>query len=121
MWAFLALSAALLAACAPKGAETLDPAFANYVKAYTGGVVSDGTAIRVELATPVPMDRQTDGLFSFKPALQGSERWLSPTVVEFVPDGWKSGTVYEGSFQVGKVLPVQEPSATARGCRAPSP
>ena len=108
MWAILALSAALLAACAPKGAETLDPAFANYVKAYTGGVVSDGTAIRVELATPVPMDRQTDGLFSFKPALQGSERWLSPTVVEFVPDGWKSGTVYEGSFQVGKVLPVQE-------------
>ena len=104
----LALSAAFLAACAPKGAETLDPAFANYVKAYTGGVVSDGTAIRVELATPVPMDKQTDGLFSFKPALQGSERWLSPTVVEFVPDGWKSGTVYEGSFQVDKVLPVKE-------------
>ncbi len=95
LWALLALSAAFAAACAPKGAETLDPAFANYVKAYTGGV-------------PVPMDKQTDGLFSFKPALKGSERWLSPTVVEFVPDGWKSGTVYEGSFEVGKVLPVQE-------------
>ena len=108
LWALLALSAALLAACAPKGAETLDPAFANYVKAYTGGVVSDGSAIRIELAAPVPMDKQTDGLFSFKPALKGSERWLSPTVVEFVPDGWKSGTVYEGSFQVDKVLPVQE-------------
>ena len=98
----------LAAACAPKQAETLDPAFANYVKAYTGGVVSDGTAVRVELATPVPMDKQTDGLFSFKPALKGSERWLSPTVVEFVPDGWKSGTVYEGSFRVDKVLPVKE-------------
>ena len=105
----MALSAILLAACAPKqGETTLDPAFANYVKAYTGGVVSDGTAIRIELATPVPMDKQTDGLFSFKPALKGSERWLSPTVVEFVPDGWKSGTVYEGSFQVDKVLPVKE-------------
>ena len=104
----LALSAAFLAACAPKGAETLDPAFANYVKAYTGGVVSDGTAVRIELASPVPMDKQTDGLFSFKPALKGSERWLSPTVVEFLPDGWKSGTVYEGSFQVDKVLPVKE-------------
>ena len=104
----MALTAAFVAACAPKGAETLDPAFANYIKAYTGGVVSDGTAIRVELATPVPMDKQTDGLFSFKPSLQGSERWLSPTVVEFVPDGWKSGTVYEGSFQVDKVLPVKE-------------
>ena len=93
LWALLALSAAFVAACAPKGAETLDPAFANYVKAYTGGVVSDGTAIRVELATPVPMEKQTDGLFSFKPSLKGSERWLSPTVVEFVPDEWKSGTV----------------------------
>ena len=108
LWALLALSAAFLAACAPKGAETLDPAFANYVKAYTGGVVSDGTAVRIELASPVPMDKQTDGLFSFKPALKGSERWLSPTVVEFVPDGWKSGTVYEGSFRVDKVLPVKE-------------
>ena len=106
----LAALVLLAAACAPKQrqAESLDPAFANYVKAYTGGVVSDGTAIRVELATPVPMDKQTDGLFSFKPALKGSERWLSPTVVEFVPDGWKSGTVYEGAFQVGKVLPVAE-------------
>ena len=111
LWALLALSAALLAACAPKGAETLDPAFANYVKAYTGGVVSDGTAIRVELATPVPMDKQTDGLFSFKPALKGSERWLSPTVVEFVPEEWKSGTVYEGSFRVDKVLPWRRVSA----------
>ena len=99
----------LAAACtSSKQAESLDPAFANYVKAYTGGVVSDGTAIRVELASPVPMDKQTDGLFSFKPALKGSERWLSPTVVEFVPDEWKSGTVYEGSFHVDKVLPVKE-------------
>ena len=99
----------LAAACtSSKQAETLDPAFANYVKAYTGGVVSDGTAIRVELATPVPMEKQTDGLFSFKPALKGAERWLSPTVVEFVPDEWKSGTVYEGSFNVDKVLPVKE-------------
>ena len=108
LWALLALSAVLWTACAPKQGETLDPAFANYVKAYTGGVVSDGTAVRIELASPVPMDKQTDGLFSFKPALKGSERWLSPTVVEFVPDAWKSGTVYEGSFQVGKVLDVKE-------------
>ena len=113
LWALMALAAAFAAACAPKGAETLDPAFANYVKAYTGGVVSDGTAIRVELATPVPMEKQTDGLFSFKPSLKGSERWLSPTVVEFVPDEWKSGTVYEGTFQVGKVLPVKESQCKA--------
>ena len=108
LWALLALSAVLWTACAPKQGETLDPAFANYVKAYTGGVVSDGSAIRVELATPVPMDKQTGGLFSFKPALSGQERWLSPTLVEFVPDEWKPGTVYKGSFHLDKVLPVKE-------------
>ena len=104
----LALSI-LVAACAPRQAEGPDKAFAQYVKAYTGGVVSDGTALRVELASPVPMDRQGDGLFSFKPSLPGSSRWLSPTVVEFVPDGpLKEGTVYEGTFRVGKVLDVKE-------------
>ena len=99
---------AVLTACSPKAAGPLDPAFASYVAAYTGGVVSDGTSIRIELATPVPMERQESGLFSFSPKLSGSERWLSPTVVEFVPDAWKPGTVYEGSFQVGKVLDVKE-------------
>ena len=108
LWAVAALAALLAAACAPKGAETLDPAFASYVKAYTGGVVPEGTALRIELAAPVPMENQTGGLFSFKPVLAGGERWLSPTVVEFVPDSWKAGTVYQGTFHVGKVLQVKE-------------
>ena len=100
----------LAAACAPRGGTNgPDPAFANYVKAYTGGVVSDGTTLRVELASPVPMERQGDALFKFKPALPGSSRWLSPTVVEFVPDGsFKEGVVYEGSFLVDKVVDVKE-------------
>ena len=99
----------LVAACAPKQADGPDKAFAKYVKAYTGGVVSDGTALRVELASPVPMERQGDGLFSFRPTLPGSSRWLSPTVVEYVPDApLKEGTVYEGTFKVGKVLDVKE-------------
>ena len=87
-WAILAVSA-LLAACSPKHAESPDSAFASYLSAYTGGVISEGTPVRVELAAPVPMERQTSGLFSFKPKLEGTERWLSPTVVEFIPDGLK--------------------------------
>ena len=106
-WALTALFA-VLTACSPKNAEPLDPAFAAYVAAYTGGVVPDGTPIRIELATPVSMERQESGLFSFSPKLAGTERWLSPTVVEFVPETWKSGTVYDGTFRVGKVLDVKE-------------
>ena len=99
---------ALLAACTPRSTEAPDPDFAAYVSAYTGGIVPEGTPIRIELAAPVSMERQVTGLFSFKPALKGSERWLSPTVVEFVPDALREGTVYEGSFQVGKVTDVRE-------------
>ena len=113
-WSILLVLAAT-AACAPReGAEGPDKAFAKYVKAYTGGVVSDGTTLRIELASPVPMERQGDGLFSFKPSLPGSSRWLSPTVVEFVPDAsLKEGTVYEGTFRVGKVLDVKEKDCQA--------
>ena len=106
---FLLIMAAV-AACAPRqGANGPDAAFASYVKAYTGGVVPDGTALRVELAAPVPIERQGDALFKFKPALPGMSRWLSPTVVEFVPDGpLKEDTVYEGYFQLGDVVDVPD-------------
>ena len=110
--AVAALFAALVA-CAPKHSDSPDASFASYISAYTGGVLSEGTAVRVELASPVPMDRQSAGLFQFKPKLSGSERWLSPTVVEFVPEALKEGVVYEGSFLVGKVLDVKEPQCQA--------
>ena len=98
----LPLLLALFAACATRHSEAPDAtAFAPYISAYTGGVVPDGTAIRIELAAPVPLEKQTGGLFSFKPALKGTERWLSPTVVEFVPESLNPGTVYEGSFRIG--------------------
>ena len=104
---------ALFAACAPRQTEAPDAAaFAPYISAYTGGVVPEGTAIRIELAAPVPMEKQTGGLFSFKPALPGTERWLSPTVVEFVPESLKEGTVYAGSFRLGDVAEIKD-----TGCR----
>ena len=108
---FLLVMAAV-AACAPgQSANGPDAAFASYVKAYTGGVVPDGTALRLELAAPVPIDRQGDALFKFKPALPGMSRWLSPTVVEFVPDGpLKEDTVYEGYFLLGDVVDVADKS-----------
>ena len=103
-----ALLLALCAACSPKGAGTPDAAFATYVKAYTGGCISEQAPIRVELASPVPMDAQTEGLFSFSPSIKGSTRWLSPTSVEFVPEAVEPGKTYTGTFNLGKALGVKE-------------
>ena len=54
LWALVGLIAAV-AACTSKPAEAPDSAFASYLSAYTGGVISEGTPVRIELATPIPM------------------------------------------------------------------
>lgn len=111
---FLAAGAALLLALSAvscvsrQGAGTPDSAFAAYVKAYTGGVVQSQSPIRIELATPVPMEAQGEDLFSFSPSVKGMTRWLSPTSVEFVPEVLEPGKVYHASFQLGKALSVKE-------------
>ena len=111
---FRIAGAMLLALCATacflqKGTGSPDAAFATYVKAYTGGCVSEQAPIRVELASPAPMEAQTEDLFSFSPAIKGSTRWLSPTSVEFVPEALEPGKTYSGSFNLGKALGVKDP------------
>ena len=104
-----ALLLALVVSCGPKqSAGSPDTAFATYVKAYTGGCISEQSPVRIELATPVPMEAQGEGLFSFSPSLKGMTRWLSPTSVEFVPENFEPGKTYKGSFNLGKALGVKE-------------
>lgn len=106
-----ALLLALTASCnLQQGSGSPDTAFATYVKAYTGGCISEQAPVRVELVSPVPMEAQVEGLFSFSPALKGSTRWLSPTSVEFVPEALDPGKTYNGTFNLGKALGIKDPS-----------
>ena len=106
-----ALLLALTASCnLQQGSGSPDTAFATYVKAYTGGCISEQAPVRVELVSPVPMEAQVEGLFSFSPALKGSTRWLSPTSVEFVPEALDPGKTYNGTFNLGKALGIKDPT-----------
>ena len=63
---FVLLAASALLAC--RNEKTVvtspDPAFAQYIKAYTGGIVAPGTTVRIELNSPVPEEKRiTEGLF----------------------------------------------------------
>lgn len=100
----------LIASCS--GNRSTDPSteFAAYVKAYTGGLVSSTSSVRVEFASDMQMvDDQP--LFSFSPSLKGSVRWISPSAVEFTPDeGTLSpGTKYKASFNLGAVTALKNP------------
>ena len=103
---------ALIVSCGPKGAqEAPAPETAQYIKAYTGGIVTPEASFRMELVPEIPAGRQvTEGLFTFKPALEGTVQWNGPASVEFIPDqdALLPGTAYEATFHLDKVADVPE-------------
>src|SRR5690606_28562113 len=66
-------------------------AFAKYVEAYTAGVVSRESTVRVRLASQVSTFQQTNQedqrkLFSIDPNVKGKVYWIDARTVEFRPD-----------------------------------
>ena len=82
----------------PEAAE-----YAEFVKAYTGGVVGQDATIVIELAQDAE-SMPTDGLFNFSPRLSGTTVWESATKVTFKPDALEPGQTYYAEFNLGKVL-----------------
>ena len=109
------LAATVLAAfsCGNKKstAESPDTAFAEYIKAFTGGIIADDAVIRVDFTGDIAEEaRKTDGLFSISPSLPGAVRWNSPSSVSYVPEegALKVGQTYSASIRLDKVMEVPE-------------
>ncbi|MBS1745297.1 MAG: hypothetical protein JST21_03905 [Bacteroidetes bacterium] len=90
----------------------VDPAFSQYIDAYTSGVVSKKNTVRIQLAADVPTthtinETLKDKLFSFSPAVKGKAYWLDARTIEFKPDNdLTPGQLYEVSFHLGNVIKV---------------
>ena len=86
--------------------------FATFIKAYTGGIISDKSTIRVELASDIPDATPggdlKDGILTFTPSVKGAARWLSPNMIEFIPDNGalKPGQSYTGKLRLDKIQKV---------------
>lgn len=86
--------------------------YAPYVNAYTGGVISQNSTIRIELTQDQPMvdlnQELKDNPFSFSPSLKGKTYWVSNNTIEFVPEEGvlKPGAFYEGTFRLGDFVDV---------------
>ena len=75
----------------PTSVNAGNAAFAKYVEAYTAGVVSRESTVRVRLASQVSTFQQTNQedsrqLFSFSPDVKGKAYWIDARTVEFRPD-----------------------------------
>lgn len=92
--------------------SAIDPAYGEFISAYTAGVISSGSPITISLYEDVvdfgkigePADAS---LFSFSPSVKGTAVWQDRRTIQFKPEGrFTSGTTYEITFKLGKLLDV---------------
>ncbi len=92
----------------------VDPAYSQYIDAYTTGVVSKASPISIQLAadantTHTVGEEVKESLFDFSPAVKGKAFWVNARTIEFKPDGWlDADKVYEVNFSLGKVTKVPD-------------
>jgi len=90
----------------------VDPAFSRYVDAYTTGMISKTSTVRIQLATDANSTHAVgevvkDDLFDISPDVKGKAFWLDARTVEFKPDAWlKPDQLYTVKFKLGKVTKV---------------
>ncbi|MGX5820241.1 alpha-2-macroglobulin family protein [Chitinophaga lutea] len=109
----LALAAAVLslAGCSTK-AKPIDPGFSQYIEAFTTGIISKQSAIRIQLAGEVNVthgqnEPLQDDILTFSPSIKGKAYWVDATTIEFRPEkNLEPGKSYKGTFRLGKVMQV---------------
>jgi len=95
-----------------KFSDELNPAFTEKIAAFTSGVISAESTIRIILAEDnkhagEPNSPAKDGLFRFKPGIKGQAVWIDKRTIEFRPtDKLKSGESYHARFNLGDILEV---------------
>lgn len=91
---------------------TVDPAFSKYIDAYTSGIISKTSSVKIELASDANTTHANgeavgEALFEFSPAVKGKAIWLNARTIEFRPDQELTpNELYDVSFKLGKVTSV---------------
>ena len=92
--------------------ERPDPAFALYINAYTSGIISRESTIRIILTNEQEKQLEfgktvTGSLFDFSPAIKGTTVWLDNRTIEFRPETMlPSGTHYSAVFHLSEIMDV---------------
>ncbi|TND07503.1 MAG: alpha-2-macroglobulin [Bacteroidetes bacterium] len=116
--AFVALATFSLTFFSKKGISSdsvsdskVDPAFSAYISAYTSGIISNESTVRVRLANDytgtITYDKPVEETyFSFDPSIEGKTYWIDSRTLEFRPDKrLPSDKAYEAEFFLSKLVP----------------
>lgn len=94
--------------------KKIDPGFTQYVAAYTSGLLSSESAIRVRLLTDFASENMigqpvSDKLFKFSPSIDGQAYWEDSKTIVFKPkEKLPSGQKYSAKFYLGKIMEVPD-------------
>ncbi len=98
---------------------TVDPGFSSYISAFTSGVVSNRSTVKVVLLEPIaeanPGELVDEDLFDFSPSLEGQSYWLDEQTIEFRPNTrLPSGETFVVEFALKKLMAVPESFETLK-------
>ncbi|MCE3278263.1 MAG: hypothetical protein K0S44_454 [Bacteroidetes bacterium] len=94
--------------------ESENPAFGAYISAFTSGMISNESSIRIlltnEIQSPIEIGKPIDKkLFDFSPSIKGTAVWLDSRTIEFRPEQRLPGnTKYKAEFFLSKILEVPD-------------
>jgi hypothetical protein len=92
--------------------EKTDPAFGEYISAYTSGIISSESSIRILLTNeheaPIEIGKPIDKtLFDFSPSIKGTAVWLDSRTIEFRPEKpLPPDTHFDAEFYLDEVMEV---------------
>lgn len=102
----------LLFGCSdPEQKIETDPAFGEYVFAYTSGIISKNDPIRIQLAQPYEGKLSDNAslpgnLLEFEPQISGEILWEDASTLKFIPDeSLESGQMYLGKLNLKTLIP----------------
>ncbi len=100
--------------CKKARLQEVDPAFCQYISAFTYGGISTDSYIQIELINELPAvelnSEVKDKIFDFLPSIKGTTQWINSNTIRFTPDPneLKPGTKYKASFYLDKILKVEK-------------
>lgn len=97
----------------PKADKVSDEAmFSDYITAYTSGIVSKTSAIKIRLTDQMvekikPAQNKVKDVFGFNPSIDGDAKWADNNTIEFVPKKHlDSDKEYNVEFYLNKLAEV---------------
>lgn len=92
----------------------INPEFAQYISAYTSGIVSRESSIKIMLTDEIAQTIAAEegsmvDLIRFNPEIEGEAVFVSNRMIEFTPKNLlKSGTEYTVFFNLGKMAKIPD-------------